>query len=612
MQQSGLWLTIVSCILFMALVAYISYRKTKGSTSDSAGYFLAGRGLTGTVIAGSLLLTNLSAEQLVGLNGQAFRANLTNMAWEVTAAFAIVLLALYLLPKYMNANITTLPEFLSKRFDEGVRRYTVILFMLGYVFVTIPSMLYSGALAVLKLFDVPSLLNLSYTQSVWLVIWVIGIIGAIYAIFGGLKAVAVSDTINGIGLLIVGAIVPILGIISLGNGEFLSGVETLTTENADKLNAIGGPDDSVPFGTIFSGLLFANMFYWATNQYVIQRTLGAGSLKEGQKGVIFSGFFKLLVPFFMMIPGVIAFHQYGGELKSVDLAYPTLVANVLPSYMNGFFLAVLLGAVLSSFNSLLNSASTMFAFDIYKTSINKNATDQQMIRVSKWVGTLIALATFFISPMLLNAPNGLWDLIRKFTGFFNIPITTIVLMGVLTKRIPALAAKVVVIFHVFAYYMMVWGFEQLFGLTVSIHFIHIYGILFATELAMMLIIGYVKPRRTAYQMPHNPSVEMTPWKYAMPTSIFLFACVGQTYIVFSPIGVAYTEGIVSSYFWPATGVLALLTVVCILFSLRSWNEKYMKSSSFGSLRQKGKNLKEQWGSSSSSDQVYPSQNSNEV
>ncbi|WP_242705657.1 hypothetical protein [Pontibacillus sp. ALD_SL1] len=140
---------------------------------------------------------------------------------------------------------------------------------------------------------------------------------------------------------------------------------------------------------------------------------------------------------------------------SADLAYPTLVANVLPSYLNGFFLAVLLGAVLSSFNSLLNSASTMFAFDIYKTSINKNATDQEMIRISKWVGTLIALATFFISPMLLNAPNGLCDLIRKFTGFFNIPIITIVLMGVLAKKIPAIAAKSVVIFHVFAYYLMV-------------------------------------------------------------------------------------------------------------------------------------------------------------
>ncbi|WP_242705656.1 hypothetical protein [Pontibacillus sp. ALD_SL1] len=125
----------------------------------------------------------------------------------------------------------------------------------------------------------------------------------------------------------------------------------------------------------------------------------------------------------------------------------------------------------------------------------------------------------------------------------------------------------------------------------------------------MLIIGFVKPRETAYQMPHNPSVEMTPWKYAMPTSIFLFACVGQTYIVFSPIGVAYTEGIVSSSFWPATAALAGLTIVCMLFSLRSWNEKYMKSTSSRSLKQKGKNLKEQWGASSTSDQVYSSQNS---
>ncbi len=157
--MGGIWFTLLSCAFFMGLVAWISYLKTKGGNEDSNCYFLAGRGLTGGFIAGSLLLTNLSAEQLVGLNGQAYRTNLSNMAWEVTSAFAIVVMALYLLPKYLGGSFTTLPEFLSKRFDEGVRRYTVILFMLGYILVTIPSMLYSGALAVLQMFDVPELLT---------------------------------------------------------------------------------------------------------------------------------------------------------------------------------------------------------------------------------------------------------------------------------------------------------------------------------------------------------------------------------------------------------------------------------------------------------------------
>ncbi|MYL64319.1 solute:sodium symporter family transporter [Bacillus hwajinpoensis] len=572
--MQSLWFTLLSCVAFMVLVGYIAYRKTRGTTSGSDGYFLAGRGLSGGFIAGSLLLTNLSAEQLVGLNGQAFRTNLSNMAWEVTAGVAVVLMGLYLLPKYLNMSITTLPEFLSKRFDEGVRRYTVVLFMVGYVLVTIPSMLYSGALAVLKLFDVPSILNISYTQSIWVVIWGIGIIGAVYAIFGGLKAVAVSDTINGVGLLIVGALVPILGLIALGDGAFLDGVKTITTTNPEKLNAIGGPEDSVPFGTIFTGLIIANMFYWATNQYVIQRTLGAKNLKEGQKGVIFSGFFKLLIPIFMMVPGVIAFHLYGGDLKSVDLAYPTLVMNVLPSYLSGFFLAVLLGAVLSSYNSLLNSASTMFALDIYKPAMKKDATDEQLITASKWFGSVIAIVTFFVSPMLMYAPNGLWDLIRKFTGFFNIPIVAVVLIGILSKKVPALAAKAAIIFHVVAYYMMVWGTEQIFELPLNIHFIHIYGILFVAEVAIMFGIAYWKPQEKAYVFPKASKVNMTPWKYSVPAGILLIASICETYLVFSPIGVAYAGGMISPSFLPATGALAVVTLIAFAAATKSWERKY--------------------------------------
>ncbi|APH03440.1 solute:sodium symporter family transporter [Bacillus weihaiensis] len=574
MSVNGIWFTLLSCAVFMAIVAIVSYFKAKDSVNDSKGYFLAGRGLTGTFIAGSLLLTNLSAEQLIGLNGQAYRTNLSNMAWEVTAAFAIIIMALYLLPKYLGGNFTTLPEFLSKRFDEGVRQYTVILFMLGYILVTIPSMLYSGALAVLKLFDVPSLFGISYVQSVWVVIWIIGIIGAIYAIFGGLKAVAVSDTINGIGLLIVGILVPVLGFYALGDGNLLSGMKTIAVTDSEKLNSIGSSEDSVPFGTIFTGMIFANLFYWASNQYVIQRTLGAKNLAEGQKGVIFSGFYKLLIPLFMMIPGVIAFHLYGDSLKSVDLAYPTLIANVLPTYLSGFFLAVLLGAVFSSFNSLLNSAATMFALDIYKQKINRNADDRKLISVSKWFGTALALVSFFISPLLMYAPDGLWDLIRKFTGFFNIPIIAIVLVGVLSKKVPALAAKVVIIFHVFAYYMLVWGTNQLFDYTVPIHFIHIYAILFAIEVSMMIIIGYMKPLERPNPFKVSAEVDMVPWKYAIATSIILLSSVAITYVIFSPIGLAYTGGIVSQLFWPVVAGILVLTALLIFFSLKHWNMKY--------------------------------------
>ncbi len=349
--------------------------------------FLAGRGLGATFIAGSLLLTNLSAEQIIGLNGSAYGYNLSSMGWEVTAAVATVLMAFFFLPRYLSGAFTTLPEFLSARFDEGVRRMTVVLFMLGYGLVTIPSVLYSGSIAVLKLFDLPELLQLDYSTSLVLTILVIGALGASYAILGGLRAVAVSDTLNGVGLLIVGVAVPWLGLRLLGEGSVGDGLNILLTTETHKLNAIGGPTDPTPFATLFTGMVFANLFYWCTNQYVIQRTLAARSLAEGQKGVLISGFFKVLVPLLMMIPGVVAYHLYGPELQSIDLAYPQLVRDVLPVYATGFFLAVLLGAVLSSFNSLINSASTLFCIDVYQPLAGRAVSDDELVRVAKRVGS---------------------------------------------------------------------------------------------------------------------------------------------------------------------------------------------------------------------------------
>ena len=293
---------IVSCAFFMGFVAWTSYVKTRGEVATKDGYFLAGRGLTAVFIAGSMLLTNLSAEQLIGLNGSAYGFNLSSMGWEVTAAVATVFMAFLFLPRYLAGAFSTLPEFLNDRFDGTVRALSAVLFMVGYGLITIPSVLYAGSIAVLQLFDVPALMGLSYTQSLVVTIVGIGVIGAFYAVFGGLRAVAVSDTLNGIGLLIVGLAVPILGLVALGDGSLGAGLHTIANTETQKLNAIGGPTDPTPFATLFTGMVFANLFYWCTNQYVIQRTLAAKSLAEGQKGVLYSGFFKVMVPFLMMLP----------------------------------------------------------------------------------------------------------------------------------------------------------------------------------------------------------------------------------------------------------------------------------------------------------------------
>ena len=550
---------IVSCAFFMGVVAWISYVKTRGEVATKDGYFLAGRGLTAVFIAGSMLLTNLSAEQLIGLNGSAYGFNLSSMGWEVTAAVATVFMAFLFLPRYLAGAFSTLPEFLNDRFDGTVRALSAVLFMVGYGLITIPSVLYAGSIAVLQLFDVPALLGLSYAQSLVVTIVGIGAIGAVYAVFGGLRAVAVSDTLNGIGLLIVGLAVPILGLIALGDGSLGAGLHTIANTETQKLNAIGGPTDPTPFATLFTGMVFANLFYWCTNQYVIQRTLAAKSLAEGQKGVLYSGFFKVLVPFLMMLPGVIAFHLYGGPdqpggLASIDLAYPRLIADVLPSYAMGFFLAVLLGAVFSSFNSLLNSAATLFCLDVYlpyrqrrgKAALN----DTALLRVARRVSVVIALFSFVVAPLLQFAPDGLWQVIRVFTGFYNIPIIAIVIVGLFSLRVPALGPKVVIGFHLIAYGLLQFVFKD----AVDVHFLHLYAILFVIEVGILLATGYFKPRAEAWRYSTTHLVPMQPWRFRIPCAATLLSCVVALYLLFSPIGLV---GGLSNSFWP---LIVLLTV----------------------------------------------------
>ena len=562
MIDQEITLTLVSCAFFMALVAFISYRQSKDESNSRDGYFLAGRNLSAVFIAGSLLLTNLSAEQLIGLNGSAYGFNLSSMGWEVTAAFATICMAFVFLPRYLAGAFSTLPEFLNNRFDDDVRRLTVILFMLGYGLVTIPSVLYSGSIAVLQLFDVPSLFNISYSRSLVLTIVVIGSVGGVYAVFGGLRAVAVSDTLNGIGLLLIGIAVPVLGLSLLGEGSVVSGLKIISSTNTEKLNAIGSSDDPTPFATLFTGMIFANLFYWCANQYVIQRTLGAKSLAEGQKGVLFSGFFKVLVPIMMMIPGVIAFHLYGGPsspdgLSSIDLAYPRLIRDVLPTYASGFFLAVLLGAVFSSFNSLLNSAATLFCLDVYepwkKARNGGEITDQQILKVAKTASIVIALFSFVVAPLLQFAPDGLWQIIRIFTGFYNIPVIAIVIVGLFSKRVPALGPKLVIGFHVIAYGLLKFVLDDI----VTLHFIHLYAVLFFIEVGIMLLVGHYRPTAHNWSYKRSHEVDMQPWRYGVPCAASLMSCVVGLYLLFSPVGVV---GGFSVLFLPLIGCLAGLNV----------------------------------------------------
>ena len=537
-------MTLSTFVLFLLIVALYSYRKTRGvSESGVDGFFLAGRGLSGYFIAGSLLLSNLSAEQLVGLNGNAYRFDISGMAWESTAAIAIIAMALFFLPRFLRRGITTMPQFLEERFDITTRRMVSIMLLVGYAVMANPCSLYLGAITMDELFDFQQITALSTQSSIAVLSLAMGAIGGIYATAGGLKAVAVSDTISGVILLAAALLIPILGLVAIGDGALWDGARKLIADHPEQFNAIGGKNASVPFSTIFTGMLCANLFYWCTNQMIIQRALGARSLAESQKGVLLAGIIKLLVPVVMVLPGLIAFNLFGGTLNHADFAYPALVKAVLPWWLTGMFAAAIFGTVTSHFNSIINSSATLFVIDLYGP-ISGCKDEKKLVRVGKIASIFFSLVSVVIAPQLLNTPNGIFDLMRRFTGFYSVPIIAIVLVGFLTRRVPACAAKFTLIFHIVAY-----GIYTFAGLdkSLSLHFIHVMGILFVLEVGMMLILGIVKPADF-----HPPATNLNPipmkkWKYANLTSVMMIAALISIYITLSPAGIADPAGIPQSY-----------------------------------------------------------------
>ena len=549
------FLTILSFLGFTALVAFIAWYATRSTDEKSAdGYFLGGRSLGAITIAGSLLLTNLSAEQIVGLNGQAFTEGIMVMAWETLAAIAIIIGAIFLLPKYMRSGITTIPEFIGTRFDANTKSILSILFLFAYGIVLLPTILYSGSLAFSTLFDLPTVLGISEWTVIWICVWVIGAIGIVYAIFGGLKAVAVSDLINAIGLLVGGLLIPIFGLLLIGDDSIGEGLNRLWTSNPDKFEMAGAVDSSIPFSTVFTGMMIAQVYYWGTNQSILQRVFAARSLKEGQKGMLFAALVKFLIPVIVVLPGIIAWHYFDGQLANADQAYPALVKEVLPEALVGFFAAVLFGAVLSSFNSLLNSSATLFGVDLYKQFFNKEATDLERVKAGKNFGFVLGVVSMAIAPFIVFAPDGLFSYIQQSLGSLSVPILAVVLIGMFTKRVPAIAAKTVMIGGVIIYLISLLFLEPSFrssalaqakadGIVdasqLSIieaqaypHFLHIMGIIFVISILYMLLVGRLRPQETPYEPEVTDVVDVTPWKYTIVSSIVIAILVLSLYFIF--------------------------------------------------------------------------------
>ena len=520
-------ISIISFILATAGVAIFTYRIVRGmKKSDNATeeYFTGGRSLGWPIVAGSLLLTNLSTEQLVGLNGAVFGDKaLVGIAWEALAAFAMIATALVFLPHYLASGFTTTPAFLEKRFDKTTRSMVSGLFLFGYVTVLLPVVLYTGSLALIGMFD----LNLP----LWMVVATIGVLGSSYAIVGGLKSVAVSDTLNGIGLLIGGLAIPVLGLLSLGEGSIIAGISRLVNTEPQYLavltrSNIDGNIVSVPWPTLLTGMMFIQVFYWSTNQVIVQRALAAKSLAEGQKGVLFASFMKLVGPLMLCLPGIIALHMTDLNIDKQDQVYGAVVRHVLPDWSLGLFAAVLMGSILSSFNSALNSASTLFSLQFYQGYINRNASGEQIVKIGKYFGIGLAIASICIAPLLAQMQS-IFEYLQKVNGLYSVPIIGIFLLGILTKRIPAMAAKVGMITGMGAYafftFINIKDVLPFFANTDGdLHWLHGYFISFALSILVMVLLGYFYPKsdeEIEISEKKDPApVDMAPWESAKKVS----------------------------------------------------------------------------------------------
>ncbi len=516
----------------VAVVTTLMVRRMRHSSDAVEDFFIGGRSLAWPIVAGSLLLTNISTEQLVGLNGAVYKdGNLVGIAWEVLAAFAMIATALLFLPRYLRGGFTTTPGFLEDRYDATTKRLVSALFLFGYVSVLLPVVLYTGSLALKTMFgldDIP----------LWMMVIGIGALGSAYAIVGGLRAVAVSDTINGIGLLVGGLAVPFLALAALGEGSVVEGAATLLREKPGSLAPLAttnraGDAASVPWPTLLTGIMFIQVFYWSTNHVIVQRAMAARSLADGQRGVLFASALKLAGPLMLCLPGIIALHMVTElGIEKDDQVYPAIVRHVLPDWSLGLFAAAMVGAILSSFNSALNSASTLFCVDFYQPFLGRRRPEgeraRQTVRVGRIFGLTLAVVSMVVAPLLARNES-IFAYLQKVNGLYSVPIIAIFLVGITSERAPAWGAKLAMLVGI-AFYAL-FTFKSPWP---DLHWLHGYFISTMASILVLLVAARISPRTedeiAAASRPTAPPVDMTPWRFARPASLAIVVAATLIYV----------------------------------------------------------------------------------
>ena len=487
-MELGLLDISVFILFFLIVVGTSMFKSRKEETGED--YFLASRGLIWPIIGISLIAANISSEQFVGMSGQsAGNVGLAIASYEWMAAITLIFVAFFFLPRFLSSGIYTIPEFLEYRYNSTARSLMAFYTMIIYVGVTISAVIYSGAITIYTIFNV----------NIEIAVWGIGIIAALYTTWGGLKAVAWADVFQGTALILGGAVVLYFGLIAVG------GLDSFFNHNADKLHMVLPADHPVlPWTALVIGLWIPNIYYWGLNQYITQRTLAAKSLREGQKGIIFAAAIKIIIPFVIVFPGIIAAQLYSDSMSTSDAAYPTLIKNLIPTGLKGFMLAAIAGAVISSLASMLNSASTIFTLDLYKVYIKKDASQKNLVFIGRMMTLLFVLLGCLIAPNLGNPKfQGIFTYIQEFQGYISPGILAAFIFGILVKKAPPMAGVVALLACVPVYGFLQWQFGE-------IAFLNRMAITFGFILILMSIITMIKPLQEPKQLPKRTDIDLTP------------------------------------------------------------------------------------------------------
>lgn len=488
----------VYCVLLVGIAWWVS-REKAGHEKNSTDYFLAGKSLPWWAIGASLIAANISAEQIIGMSGSGFAIGLGIASYEWMAAITLLIIGKYFLPIFLEKGISTMPQFLEQRYDSRVRTVMAIFWLALYTFVNLTSILWLGALAINAITGLDLVYGLGF-----LAVFSIG-----YSIYGGLKAVALTDIIQVVLLIIGGLMVSFLALDQIaenagGSGAF-QGFSIMLAEIPEKFDMILDPSSehyiSLPgISVLVGGLWIMNLSYWGFNQYITQRTLAAKSLAEAQKGIAFAAYLKILMPLIVVLPGMAA-AMLKPDLAQPDQAYPEMM-KLVPQGLLGITFAALVAAIASSLGSMVNSISTIFTMDIYSKMINQNATEHKKVIIGRSVACLAMLIAVIIArPLLGNFPQA-FQFIQEFTGFFTPGIVTIFLLGFFWKRATATSALVAAIASV-VLSALFWKFMP------GLPFIDRVGIVFIACVVLAVVITLISGAKEQSNAIHLDNIDFS-------------------------------------------------------------------------------------------------------